>query len=187
MKKISIAFVAALSLAAFGGCKKDKGGGGGGGGGGAADCSAVPAAIDRMMAEAKNDPRMKDMPPEAKKMAEEMAAKMAPKMKEAMLSSCNEDKWSADALKCIAAGKTQADMEKCQGMLTPEQKSKVEKKIMEAMGMGGGGGGGDMGGGGGAGGGSDTGGGGGAGGSGSAAGSDSAGGGGSAAGSGSGK
>jgi hypothetical protein len=174
MKKISIAFVAALSLAAFG-CKKD---GGGGGGGGASDCSALPAAIDRMMAEMKNDPRMKDMPPEAKKMQEELAGKMAPKMKEIMVSSCNEDKWSADALKCIGGAKTQADMDKCKTTLTPEQNSKVEakmKKLMEemmggAMGGGGAGGGGAGGGsdtgGGGAGGGSDTGGGSGAGGAG---------------------
>src|ERR1051326_7562920 len=96
MKKISIAFVAALSLVAFTGCKK-KGGGG--------DCaSTVNSAVDRMM-----DQQMKEgmkeagdkMTPEMKKQADDMAAAMKPKMKTAMTAACTEDKWSADALKCM--------------------------------------------------------------------------------------
>ncbi len=131
MKKISIAFVACLSLVAFTGCKK-KGGGG--------DCtSTVNSAVDRMM-----DQQMKEgmkeggdkMTPEMKKQAEDMMNAMKPKMKTAMVKSCTDDKWSADALKCMDDAKTMDDMQKCEGKLTPEQKKNVDKNMSEAMGMG---------------------------------------------------
>lgn len=141
MKKLSIAFVATLSLLAFAGCKK-KGGGG--------DCdSTVNSAVDRMM-----DQQMKEgmkeggdkMTPEMKKMAEDMANQMKPKMKAAMSKSCKDDKWSADALKCMDDAKTMDEMEKCEAKLTPDQKKNMDKAMNEAMGMGdmGGHGGGDM-------------------------------------------
>ena len=99
MKKISIAFVATLSLLAFAGCKK-KGGGG--------DCeSTVNSAVDRMMdQQMKEGMKDKDMSPEMKKMAEDMVKTMGPKMKAAMTKSCKDDKWSAEALKCIDDAKT---------------------------------------------------------------------------------
>lgn len=131
MKKLSIAFVATLSLLAFAGCKK-KGGGG--------DCdSTVNSAVDRMM-----DQQMKEgmkeggdkMTPEMKKMAEDMANQMKPKMKAAMSKSCKDDKWSADALKCMDDAKTMDEMEKCESKLTPDQKKNMDKAMNEAMGMG---------------------------------------------------
>ncbi len=134
MKKISIAFVACISLVAFSGCKK-KGGGG--------DCdSTINAAVDRMMDEQMKE-GMKEggdkMTPEMKKMAEDMANQMKPKMKAAMSKSCKDDKWSADALKCMDDAKTMDAMQKCDEKLTPDQKKNMDKAMNEAMGMGGGG------------------------------------------------
>jgi len=131
MKKISIAFVATLSILAFAGCKK-KGGG---------DCdSTVNSAVDRMM-----DQQMKEgmkeggdkMTPEMKKMAEDMANQMKPKMKAAMSKSCKDDKWSSDALKCMDDAKTMDEMEKCESKLSADQKKNMDKAMNEAMGMGG--------------------------------------------------
>ena len=131
MKKLSIAFVATLSLLAFAGCKK-KGGG---------DCdSTVNSAVDRMM-----DMQMKEgmkeggdkVTPEMKKMAEDMANQMKPKMKSAMSKSCKDDKWSGDALKCMDDAKDMAAMEGCEAKLTPDQKKNVDKAMNDAMGMGG--------------------------------------------------
>jgi hypothetical protein len=131
MKKISIAFVATLSLLAFAGCKK-KGGGG--------DCeSTVNSAVDRMMdQQMKEGMKDKDMSPEMKKMAEDMVKTMGPKMKAAMTKSCKDDKWSAEALKCIDDAKTEKDFDGCEAKFTPEQKKNMEKAMSEAMGMGGG-------------------------------------------------
>jgi hypothetical protein len=131
MKKLSIAFVATLSLVAFAGCKK-KGGGG--------DCdSTVNSAVDRMMDQQMKE-GMKDekMTPEMKKMAEDMAKSMGPKMKAAMTKSCKDDKWSAEALKCIDDAKTEKDFDACESKFTPEQRKNMEKAMSEAMGMGGG-------------------------------------------------
>ena len=133
MKKLSITFVAVVSLVAFAGCKK-KGGGG--------DCdSTVNSAVDRMM-----DQQMKEgmkeggdkVTPEMKKMAEDMANQMKPKMKAAMSKSCKDDKWSGDALKCMDDAKTMDEMEKCEAKLTADQKKNMDKAMSEAMGMGGG-------------------------------------------------
>ena len=130
MKKLSIAFIATLSIVAFSGCKK-KGGG---------DCdSTVNSAVDRMM-----DQQMKEgmkeggdkMTPEMKKMAEDMANQMKPKMKAAMSKSCKDDKWSSDALKCMDDAKTMDEMEKCESKLTPDQKKNMDKAMNDAMGMG---------------------------------------------------
>jgi hypothetical protein len=132
MKKLSIAFIATLSIVAFAGCKK-KGGGG--------DCaSTVNSAVDRMM-----DQQMKEgmkeggdkMTPEMKKMAEDMANQMKPKMKAAMTKSCTDDKWTGDALKCMDDAKTMDEMEKCEAKLTPDQKKNMDKAMNDAMGMGG--------------------------------------------------
>ena len=123
MKKISIVFVATLSLAAFSGCKK-KG-----------DCaSTIKSTIDRMMAQDKS--KEKDMPADMKKKMDEMASKMASTMETAMTKACVDDKWSADALKCMNDAKTEDDMDKCESKLTPEQQANAKKAMAAAMGMG---------------------------------------------------
>jgi hypothetical protein len=126
MKKLSIAFVSVLSLAAFAGCKK--------GGAGGSDCAGtIGGLVDRMMAEQANDPKMKDMPAEAKKQMEDMVKKMAPKMKEVMIGVCNTDKWSAEALTCYGAAKNEGDAKACDAKLTPEQKKSMDKAEEAAM------------------------------------------------------
>jgi hypothetical protein len=126
MKNLSIAFVSLLSLTAFAGCKK----------GGGSDCAGtVGGMVDRMMADSMKDEKM---PPEMKKQAEEMMKAMVPKLKDVMTKRCTEDKWSADALKCMADAKNEGDAKKCDAMLTPEQNKAMEKASAEAMGMGGG-------------------------------------------------
>jgi hypothetical protein len=123
MKKISIVFVATLSLAAFSGCKK-KG-----------DCaSTIKSSVDRMMAQDKA--KEKDMPADMKKKMDEMANEMASKMEAAMTKACVDDKWSADALKCINDAKTEDDFDKCESKLTPEQQASAKKAMAAAMGMG---------------------------------------------------
>ena len=86
MKKISIIFVSVLSIAAFTGCKK-KGG----------DCAGtINGMMDRVMSDGMKTAGDK-MTPEMKKAGEEMMKKMS----EPMIKTCNDDKWSAEALKCI--------------------------------------------------------------------------------------
>jgi hypothetical protein len=99
------------------------------------DCGVLRSVIDRMIVAAHEDPRLASLPPESKKMAEETAARMAPKMKQAMEESCRNDKWSPESVVCFDAGKSQADMEACQRLLSPEQKANVEARIRQAMGM----------------------------------------------------
>jgi hypothetical protein len=58
-----------------------------------------------------------------------------------MIKSCTDDKWGAEAIKCMTGAKNEGEFKACEGKLSPDQKSKVEKAMMEAMGMGGMGGG----------------------------------------------
>lgn len=123
MTKLGIVFVAAVSLTAFTGCKK-KGG----------DCSSsVNGLVDRMM-----DAEMKGagdkMTPEMKKMAEDMKKTMVT----AMVKVCEDDKWSADMLKCMDDSKDEASAKKCDEKLTPDQKKHLDEAMGAAMGMGGG-------------------------------------------------
>jgi hypothetical protein len=115
MTKISIAVVAAFSLAAFG-CKKKS-----------ADCDS---AINNMMEVSKADlskvPGMDD--------------KMMDKMKGIAMQHCKDDKWPEDALKCMKEAKSNADAKKCQGMLPKELDKKMMDDVANSMGMGGGGG-----------------------------------------------
>ena len=109
MKKLSFVLVAVLSLAAFG-CKK-KGGGG--------DCaSAVHHSMDLSKADMQ-------------KMGTD--DKMMQKMVDVGITRCKEDKWSADALKCMTDAQTMNDAQGCYGKLTPEQQSKMNKAAMELM------------------------------------------------------
>ena len=120
MKKISIVFVSLLSIAAFTGCKK-KGG----------DCAAtINGMMDRMMQDGMKGPNADKMTPEMKKMGEEMMKKVS----EPMIKACTDDKWSAEALKCMDEAKTDDDGKKCEAMLTPDQTAHVEKATKDAMG-----------------------------------------------------
>jgi hypothetical protein len=108
MKKISIGFAVALSLAAFG-CKK----------GGGSDCTK---AIDHSM--------------ELSKAAMEKSgidAKVLVKMKDVGLQHCNDDKWSAEATTCMIDAKTEKDSGACYAKLSPEQQEKMNKAAMELM------------------------------------------------------
>jgi len=106
MKKISIAFVATLSLVAFTGCKK-KG----------ADCGA---AMDHAAEVAKTDPNMK------------MDAATMDKMKAVSVAHCKDDKWEADVVKCFSDAKDPAGLDACTKKLKPEQTEKFTKAMMEA-------------------------------------------------------
>src|SRR5690242_16228198 len=99
MKKITVVFVCALAFAAFG-CKKKAAGGG--------DCAA---AINKSMDLAKGD--MSKMPG--------MNDALMQKMRDISVTRCKDDKWSADAIKCMTDATTEADSQKCYGKLTPDQ------------------------------------------------------------------
>jgi hypothetical protein len=108
MKRISLVFMAALSIAVFG-CKK-KGD----------DCDV---AIQRSMELSKAD--MQKMPG--------VDDKMLDKMKDVGLARCREDKWSAEALKCMTDAKTEKDSQACYGKLSGEQQAKMNNAAMELM------------------------------------------------------
>jgi hypothetical protein len=118
LKKISVVLFAGLfSVALAAGCKKDEKGAGGG------DCDALGKKV---VEEQKKE--MGDVPPEMKKMAEEMLAKGAA----LVVSSCKEDKWSKEAIDCGLKAK---DPEKeCDKLLTDEQRKKMEERMEKAMG-----------------------------------------------------
>jgi|SRR5580704_531159 hypothetical protein len=108
MKKISLAFVAALSLAAVG-CNK-KG----------ADCgNAITNSMEISKANMQKMPGVDD--------------KMMAKMKDIGLQHCKDDKWSDDALKCMSDAKTEADAQSCYGKLSHDQQEKMNHAIMDAM------------------------------------------------------
>ena len=108
MTKLSIVFVGALALAAFG-CKK-KGG----------DCAgAITHSMDLAKADMAKTPGMDD--------------KMMQKMKDIGMQHCKDDKWSADVLKCMTDAKTETEAQGCYTKLTPEQQDKMNKAAMEAM------------------------------------------------------
>ena len=107
MKNLSIVFVMAMSLAAFG-CKK-KG----------ADCAA---AIDHSMDLSKAD--MEKMPG---------GKEMMGKMRDIGVQHCKDDKWSDDAVKCMTDAKAEADAQACYGKLTADQRDKMTKAAMAAM------------------------------------------------------
>jgi hypothetical protein len=109
MKKLSIAFVAALSLASFG-CKKKSG----------ASCEE---AIAHSMGLAKAD--MEKMPG--------VDDKMLGKLSDLGVQHCKDDKWSAEAIKCMTDAKTQAEAQGCYGKMAPEQQEKMQKGMMEVM------------------------------------------------------
>ena len=113
MKTLSLVFVGALAFAAFG-CKKK---GGDTGGGGAADCAK---AVNHSMELSKA---------EMEKMGTD--ASMMQKMVDLGIKRCNEDKWPADATKCMIDAKTMADAQTCYGKLSKDQQDKMNKAAME--------------------------------------------------------
>lgn len=118
MSKLSCLLVVALALVA---CKKKDGAAGGGD-----DCaSVIPGAVDRVVPDMEKD--LGGAVPKDK------LAQIAPKLKEVLLVRCKEDKWSADYLKCLANGKSSADMDACDKLLPKEQKDKVDKALEEAL------------------------------------------------------
>ena len=112
MKNFSIILLAALSFAA---CKK----------GGGSECAAVmPAAVDRIMPDMKKE--MAGVP-------DDKLASFGTSMKGVLVKRCVEDKWSPDYLKCVSAGKTADDMQKCDKTLPKDQKDKLDKDLEDAM------------------------------------------------------
>jgi hypothetical protein len=111
MKKITFVFVCALALSAFG-CKKKAASGG--------DCAA---AINKSMDLAKAD--MQKMPG--------MTDSLMQKMRDVSVTRCKDDKWSADAIKCMTDAATEADSQKCYGKLTPDQQKAMNQAAMDAM------------------------------------------------------
>jgi hypothetical protein len=109
MKKTSLVFAAALSLAAFG-CKK---------GGGGSDCGK---AIDHSMELSKAAMEKSGIDP-----------KVLVKMKDVGLQHCNDDKWSEEATKCMIDSKTEKDSGACYAKLSPDQQEKMNKAAMELM------------------------------------------------------
>jgi hypothetical protein len=110
MKKLSLVLVAALVFAAAAGCKKKSNGG---------DCAG---AVHHSMDLSKAD---------MEKMGTD--AKMMQKMVDIGIQHCKDDKWSADALKCMTSAMTMSDAQGCYTKLTPEQQSKMNKAAMELM------------------------------------------------------
>lgn len=106
MKNLSLVFVAGLSFAAAG-CKKSGG----------ADCAK---AVNHSMELSKA---------EMQKMGTDAA--MMQKMVDLGIQRCKDDKWSADATKCMIDAKTMTDAQGCYGKLTKEQQDKMNKAAME--------------------------------------------------------
>lgn len=106
MKHLSLVFVAVLLFSAPG-CKK-KGG---------ADCAK---AVNHSMELSKA---------EMQKMGTDSA--MMQKMVDLGIQRCKDDKWSADATKCMVDAKTMNDAQGCYGKLTSEQQEKMNKAAVE--------------------------------------------------------
>jgi hypothetical protein len=111
--KILFMFVAALSFASVG-CKKKSAGGD--------DCAK---AVGNSMALSKAE--MEKAPG--------MDATLMQKMADLGVQHCKDDKWSAEATKCMIDAKTMADAQGCYGKLSKDQQDKMNKAAMDmAMG-----------------------------------------------------
>src|SRR5436190_22353623 len=97
MNNVSLVFFAALAFAAIG-CKKK---------GGAAPGPDCGAAISRSMELSKED---------MKKVGADDT--MMQKMVELGIQRCKEDKWPADAIKCMVDAQTMGGAQKCYEKLT---------------------------------------------------------------------
>lgn len=110
MKNVSLVFVALLACAAAG-CKKKTAG--------SADCGA---AINHSMELSKADMQKQGTDPA-----------MFQKMADLGLQHCKDDKWSAEAIKCMIDAKTMTDSQGCYEKLTQEQRDTMNKAAMEMM------------------------------------------------------
>lgn len=108
MKQTPALVVIALALA-FAGCKK--------GGASAPDCGK---AIDHSMELSKGE--MAKMPG--------VDDKMLAKMRDLGLQHCKDDKWSAEARRCMVDAKTMTDSQACYGKLTKEQQDGMNAAAM---------------------------------------------------------
>ncbi len=77
----------------------------------------INGMMDRMMQDGMKSAGDKMTPRRMKKAGEEMMKKMS----EPMIKTCTDDKWSAEALKCMDEAKDEASGKKCEAMLTPDQ------------------------------------------------------------------
>lgn len=100
MNKLSLVFIAGLSIAAFG-CKK-KGG---------ADCDR---AINHSMDLSKAD---------MQKMG--VDTKILQRMKDLGVQHCKDDKWPDDAVKCMSEAKTETEAQRCYDKLSKAQQDKM--------------------------------------------------------------
>jgi hypothetical protein len=106
MTKLSFLLVGVLAVA---GCKKKAGG---------ADCdAAINHSMELSKAEMSKMPGVDDA--------------MMGKMKDVGIQHCKDDKWSADATKCMVDAKTIGDAQACYGKLTQDQRDKMNKAAME--------------------------------------------------------
>jgi hypothetical protein len=127
MKTITVAFVAALSVAALTGCKKKDGE--------AATGPSCDATVTKMMG-MQGDEMFGQMP-------KDKQDKWKAKFTELMVAACKEDKWSPEVLKCAFDAKDKKAMDECGDKLgKPEQEKMMKrmepfmKEMMEDMGMG---------------------------------------------------
>jgi len=104
-----------LICVVLGGCQRHK----------ASSCEqAVSVAIDRMVSEARA------------KMAPTVAANIArvvPQMKQSITAACETDKWSAQAIECVANAKGREALDACDAMLTPAQRVNEHKRDDELL------------------------------------------------------
>jgi hypothetical protein len=106
MKYVSFAFIAALAFSTIG-CKKK--------GAPANDCAA---AINHSMDLSKA---------ELQKMGAD--DKAIQQMVDLGIQHCKDDKWSADAIKCMVDAKTMDDAQGCYGKLSTDQQNKMNSAV----------------------------------------------------------
>jgi hypothetical protein len=106
MKYVSFAFIAALAFSTIG-CKKK--------GAPANDCAA---AINHSMDLSKA---------ELQKMGAD--DKAIQQMVDLGIQHCKDDKWSADAIKCMVDAKTMDDAQACYGKLSTDQQNKMNSAV----------------------------------------------------------
>ncbi len=132
MKKLSmLAFGAALALAGCGGGDAPKTG-----------CDGMGTKMKEWSKkeEAEAMKELDGLTGEQKKMAEKMMGDMKGVMKDmtndmvaAVVTSCKEDKWADDAVKCFNEAEDEDAADKCKEMGTEEQKKKLEERTDKVM------------------------------------------------------
>ena len=111
MKNLSLMFAALVALSSAG-CKKKSDSAAGG-----PTCAqAVSHSMDLSKAEME-------------KMGTDTA--MMAKLVDVGVKRCTEDKWSPEAIKCMADAKTMTDAQGCYGKLSKEQQDAMNKAAME--------------------------------------------------------